>query len=400
MQRKTNLFYFSGPDSKFLTFSNYTESLTGNFLSTNTKIYPSMFLCMYVPGLDNTNNIGTFIKTYLAGYYENKLATLRDNCILNDKNPEDYLNPLGYLIDAIKKYSKNSEITYIGDITEQDYNGTYTDTICTISFSNAKKGAINPSPERATYSSEFINCDEHNLLYGWTQEELPDGYKTRTPIFDEEYKYYFDPKFQNIKISSLGDVDSIKFNIIIPLFDITNINYHTQHYVNENIELDNNNELVINLNGAKLYDNYRKNVPLGIWFANQNIVLKKDKNTNFSQSWSLMISSQFKPFPYAYKDPNKIVENSSSNAFPTFAMVLSKQNEILDMFNKVSKQLSDQQQQILSLQDQINNKSSDLNIDKLQNKFIDFEYLITKKYNKLEEKVKQYMDNLAWKAAE
>ena len=44
--RKTNLFYTSGVDSKFLTFSNYTESLTGNFISTDTKIFPSKFLCI------------------------------------------------------------------------------------------------------------------------------------------------------------------------------------------------------------------------------------------------------------------------------------------------------------------------------------------------------------------
>ena len=37
MKRRTNLFYNSGEDSKFLTFSNYTECLTGAFLSTNTK---------------------------------------------------------------------------------------------------------------------------------------------------------------------------------------------------------------------------------------------------------------------------------------------------------------------------------------------------------------------------
>ena len=38
MKRKTNLFYLSGDESNFLTFSNYGESLTGNFLATNWKI--------------------------------------------------------------------------------------------------------------------------------------------------------------------------------------------------------------------------------------------------------------------------------------------------------------------------------------------------------------------------
>ena len=76
MKRKTNLFYTDGPDSKFLTFSNYTELLTGNFLSTNTKIYPSRFLCLNIQDLDKNG----FIKDYLIGYYENKLAFLRISC--------------------------------------------------------------------------------------------------------------------------------------------------------------------------------------------------------------------------------------------------------------------------------------------------------------------------------
>ena len=55
MKRKTNLFYNTGQDSKFVTFSNYTEALTGNFLSTNTKLFPSVFLCLDIPSL-NTNH--------------------------------------------------------------------------------------------------------------------------------------------------------------------------------------------------------------------------------------------------------------------------------------------------------------------------------------------------------
>ena len=61
--RKTNLFYTSGVDSKFLTFSNYTESLTGNFISTDTKIFPSKFLCISA----RKNNDLHFNKTIHCG---------------------------------------------------------------------------------------------------------------------------------------------------------------------------------------------------------------------------------------------------------------------------------------------------------------------------------------------
>ena len=77
MKRKTNLFYTTGPDSKFITFSNYTESLTGNFLSTDTKIFPSRFIALYIKGL-NKDTKAALIK-YIADYYESKLAVLRDH---------------------------------------------------------------------------------------------------------------------------------------------------------------------------------------------------------------------------------------------------------------------------------------------------------------------------------
>lgn len=54
MKRKTNLFYKSASqDSSFLTFSNYTESLTANLMSTDNKIYPSTFLCISMPKLNS-----------------------------------------------------------------------------------------------------------------------------------------------------------------------------------------------------------------------------------------------------------------------------------------------------------------------------------------------------------
>ena len=104
MKRKTNLFYSTGIDSNFLTFSNYTESLTGNILVTNSKMFPSKFICLYIPTLDEKiinqeveenidNNLilesfeerkADFIKRILVGYYENKLAILRDNLSIED----------------------------------------------------------------------------------------------------------------------------------------------------------------------------------------------------------------------------------------------------------------------------------------------------------------------------
>ena len=74
MNRKTNIFYLNGNDSKFLTFNNYADSLTGDILATDWKLYPSRFLCIKIDNLNKAD----LIKNYLGAYYENKLDFLRD----------------------------------------------------------------------------------------------------------------------------------------------------------------------------------------------------------------------------------------------------------------------------------------------------------------------------------
>ena len=429
MHRKTNLFYTSGPNSKFLTFSNYTESLTGNFLSTDTKIYPSMFLCLYIPGLESEINKKDFIKNYLVAYYENKLATLRDHCIDNNEKCEDHIKPLNYLIETIYKYIdtkypgnavniKKNLISYISDISEQDYNGTYTDTICIIDFNSNYKFKQIKVENNFPSTRKYISMDEENL-YGWENDFIINDYMVTEnetshqilPKYDEKIEdqpiYNYDSKISSIQFYSLqnnsDELNQVKFNIIIPLFDVTNINYHTKSYLFENLSLNNSNlnntyyEILLKSN--KENDLYRKNVPLGIWFADETIILKKDKNTGFSQNWSLLISSQFKPFPYSnikdYQD-----DTTNSNAFPTFAMVLSRQNEILDEFRKLSRINQELSEKINSLQGQLNNKATESNIDKIKKDFIQFEYEMTSKYNTLKQEMKEFMENLAWKAAE
>lgn len=423
MHRKTNLFYTSGPNSKFLTFSNYTESLTGNFLSTDTKIYPSMFLCMYIPGLSSETAKENFIKNYLVAYYENKLATLRDYCIENNEKCEDHIKPLNYLIETIYKYLddqnlsayKQKLITYVGDITEQDYNGTYTDTICIIDFTSNYIFKEIIEDQNFPSVRKYTNMNSESL-YGWENDFVISDYmdqqtnKSISPIYDEILEdspiYNYDSKISSIRFTNVQNLkdtpNSIEFNIIIPLFDVTNINYHTKSYLYENLTLNEeflDNTYDILLKSNKENDLYRKNVPLGIWFAGENITLKKDIDTGFTQNWSLLISSQFKPFPYSnikdYQD-----DTTNSNAFPTFAMVLSRQNDILDEFRKLSKINQELTEKINSLQGQLNNKATESNIDKIKKDFIQFEYEMTSKYNSLKQEMKEFMENLAWKAAE
>ena len=212
MKRKTNLFYNSGPDSKFLTFSNYTEALTGNFLSTNTKLFPSTFLCLNIPSL-NKENKQAFINDSLIKYYENKLANLRDRV------NEDEVFPLSYLIETIMKFDPNTSISYIGNITEQDYLGSYTDTICIIDTQYLQSATITRTDSEET---DIRGAD--STLYGWydTLDDNnvytgPSVYANLTPVFDTELQeYQLTPKY-NIEYNTLETLPSnIVFNVVVP----------------------------------------------------------------------------------------------------------------------------------------------------------------------------------------
>ena len=116
MNRKTNIFYNADTeDTRFITFNNYSEALTGDILATDYKLWPSRFICLYIDELDIKNlslpidvedNIENRQQQYnenkqklidlLEQYYENKLAVLRDNL-----DTHDGLKSLNYLIDIL-----------------------------------------------------------------------------------------------------------------------------------------------------------------------------------------------------------------------------------------------------------------------------------------------------------
>lgn len=313
MKRKTNLFYNSGPDSKFLTFSNYTEALTGNFLSTNTKLFPSTFLCLNIPSL-NKENKQAFINNSLIKYYENKLANLRDRV------NEDEVFPLSYLIETIMKFDPNTSISYIGNITEQDYLGSYTDTICIIDTQYLQSATITRTDSEET---DIRGAD--STLYGWydTLDDNnvytgPSVYANLTPVFDTELpEYQLTPKY-NIEYNTPETLPSnIVFNVVVPLFTFVN--------VDEGVDINNQDESI-------LTSNYKTNVPLGIWFADDNVNLKVDKT--YGQSWSLAIGSQFKPLPTSPQVRSDVYKDPNTDAFKTFAQVLVRQNELLDTIEK------------------------------------------------------------------
>ena len=576
MKRKTNLFYTTGPDSKFITFSNYTESLTGNFLSTDTKIFPSRFIALYIKGL-NKNTKAALIK-YLADYYESKLAVLRDHFDYNKSDIEKRVPPLNYLLEALLRikeintktnevvythsiaanknnddnetsnsnesnlisYSDVIKFKYISDITEQDYNGTFTDTICNIDL---RKFAYISSIELTDdFNDNVVQFDKPVTLYGW-DSDVPEEYayehtipdsiqgidldrymttylaenitsedetdtteetssttnnkrieyiidttlenvidihkqtitdnKSLSDIIDEymtsnEYddiafaisailhstdsnlmefqnklndllsneaydiiifydsehpdflyayngadvvtldmsknnEYNIDPEVLKLNISTSND-EEMEFNCIIPLYDIVDINYKSNFNTIERI-ISVNGEGEIDLTPSVTNKMYCTNVPLGMWFytdgdengdGTTSMKLYLDTESGFSQSWSLTIASQFKPFPYSSKMPSELTTNSNTNAYATFAQVLASQSAMIDNFNKLTRTIAYMNDHIRNMESQLANLGTSYNIDNIHREFNNFEINMNNKFNVLKDDVISQLSYLKW----
>lgn len=580
MKRKTNLFYTTGPDSKFITFSNYTESLTGNFLSTDTKIFPSRFIALYIKGL-NKNTKASLIK-YLADYYESKLAVLRDHFDYNKSDIEKRVPPLNYLLEAllrIKEINENEVVythsiaankikdendtsnsnesnlisdsnvikfKYISDITEQDYNGTFTDTICNIdlrkfayissieltddfndnvvqfdkpaylygwdsdvpkeytyehtipdsiqgidldrymtaylaenitsedetdtieetdsteengSTTNDKrieyiidttlenvidihKNTItegttfadilamemetNEYDDKASAISAILHSTDSNLMefqntlndllsneaydiiifYDYTEPDLLYAYNGADVVtldMSKNNEYNIDPEVLKLNISTSND-EEMEFNCIIPLYDIVDINYKSNFNTIERI-ISVNGEGEIDLTPSVTNKMYCTNVPLGMWFYTDgdeneddttSMKLYLDTESGFSQSWSLTIASQFKPFPYSSKMPSELTTNSNTNAYATFAQVLASQSAMIDNFNKLTRTIAYMNDHIRNMESQLANLGTSYNIDNIHREFNNFEINMNNKFNVLKDDVISQLSYLKW----
>ena len=420
MNRKTNIFYnANSEDSKFLTFNNYTEALTGDILSLDYKLWPSRFICVYIENLNKEDFI-----TKLQQYYENKLAVLRDH-IEEDKNVDDtFLLPLNYLITFLYWYSYNNgkelgsqlsplqiesellnnntdildsvQFNYISDIVEQQYNGTYTDIICTINPNVWNKPTINcvnldvdinGNPDISSYINEngcVVSVDNKDFLHGWENTESNSriyNYVTN-PIMDDEFVvdeenisvYYLKSLINKLKINEVNNETKLKFNLVIPLFNL--INTSNPEDINDD---EDNTEIELNND---------KNIPFGIYFTDTDIEL--NINGKFATNWSLLISTQFSAFPFSF-DIQQNFDDSQSNkqAYVTFAEILANQTNFTDALIKYDNLVKSLQQKVALLESKLNNISSVQNIDSIVQKVANIsktvDDYITSTDNKLEE---------------
>lgn len=394
--RKTNLLYstYIGEENSFLTFSNYTEAMTGNHLSVNTKMFPSTFLCAYINV--TPDNIGSFINT-IVGKYENKLAFLRDT-FTKDSNisAEDNIYPLEYLINTLKDFDNEFSINYVGQVTEQDYNGTFCDTMCIISTEdNGGKVTLN-SVDGTKKTVDYNNS--YDYLYGWSSYDAtnnsyiyngPSIYSNVTPLFDklsdnndnnEDNSYIYVSSYEHDKLIFKPDAKakSIEFNCIIPLFDIVNVDPKSnESNITESSDTESSDTESSDTEPSKLPNiievdltSSTCNVPMGIWFSQgfKKITLQRDETSGFWPSWSLVLSSQFKPFPKSPHLQSDTQNISSTDAFGTFAQILVEQARLTDEHTDIALNVQDLSNRIFIVESKINNISTNMSLDALQNK--------------------------------
>ena len=415
--RKTNLLYstYIGEENSFLTFSNYTEAMTGNHLSVNTKMFPSTFLCAYINVSEE--NIGSFINT-IVGKYENKLAFLRDT-FTKDSNisAEDNIYPLEYLINTLKDFDNEFSINYVGQVTEQDYNGTFCDTLCIISTEDNGGKAI-PNPVNGVKKTVDYN-NNSTYLYGWSSYDAtsssyiyngPSIYEHVKPLFDNDKNnsYMYVSSYEHDKLIFTPDTKakSIEFNCIIPLFDIVNVDPKSnESNITESSDTElpdtespdveqskPSNTLEVDLTSSTC------NVPMGIWFSQKfkKITLQRDETSGFWPSWSLVLSSQFKPFPKSPHLQSDTQNISSTDAFGTFAQILVEQARLTDEHTDIAVNAQALSNRISNVESKINNISTNMSLDALQNKIDQIDTKLASLTESLE-KVNSLISSITWK---
>lgn len=418
--RKTNLLYstYIGEENSFLTFSNYTEAMTGNHLSVNTKMFPSTFLCAYINV--TPDNIGSFINT-IVGKYENKLAFLRDT-FTKDSNisAEDNIYPLEYLINTLKDFDNEFSINYVGQVTEQDYNGTFCDTMCIISTEdNGGKATPNPVTEAKKTVKTVDYNNSYDYLYGWSSYNAtnssyiyngPSIYSDVTPLFDNDKNnsYMYVSSYEHDKLIFKPDAKakSIEFNCIIPLFDIVNVDPKSNESnitepsdtkLSDTESSDTEPSKLPNIIEVDLTSS-TCNVPMGIWFSQKfkKITLQRDETSGFWPSWSLVLSSQFKPFPKSPHLQSDTQNVSSTDAFGTFAQILVEQARLTDEHTDIAVNVQALSNRISNVESKINNISTNMSLDALQNKIDQIDTKLASLTESLE-KVNSLISSITWK---
>ena len=310
-------------------------------------------------------------------------------------------------INTGEMYSFNGEderlSDLIADTMEKENTNSFAESLSYILHSTDSKltsfkDDINGILEENDNGYVIFYNDDSNLIY------MYDGADVQEIDMTKNNEYNINSEIVKLNIGTSTD-DNIEFNCIIPLYDIVDINYKSNFNTIERL-ISANGTGFIDLVPSSSNKLYCENVPLGMWIYTDgetndenttSVKLYKDTESGFSQSWSLTISSQFKPFPYSSKMPSDMTTNSNTNAYATFAQVLASQAAMIDNFNKLSATIANMNDHIRNMESQLANIGTSYNIDNIHREFNNFEINMNNKFSVLKDEVINQLSYLKWK---
>ena len=292
-------------------------------------------------------------------------------------------------------------------------------------------GKATPNPVTVAKKTVDYN-NSYDYLYGWSSYNAtnssyiyngPSIYEHVKPLFDDKKNHIYVSSYEHDKLIFKPDAKakSIEFNCIIPLFDIVNVDPKSNE---SNITEPSNtepsdtkpsdtepsdkepsdtepsdkeppkqlNSIEVDLTSSTC------NVPMGIWFSQgfNKITLQRDETSGFWPSWSLVLSSQFKPFPKSPHLQSDTQNISSTDAFGTFAQILVEQARLTDEHTDIAVNVQALSNRISNVESKINNISTNMSLDALQNKIDQIDTKLASLTESLE-KVNSLISSITWK---
>ena len=130
-------------------------------------------------------------------------------------------------------------------------------------------------------------------------------------------------------------------------------------------------------------------------FSSTTIELKRNNLTQYAPSWSLLLSAQFKPFPYSQKMPNEITQDATKDAFATYSQVLTRQNTLMSKLELLSEEINNLNKRLNNIEYTLNNTGQTA-VDKIQKEVMVFENVMQNNMNKFKDEIFSYITN-TWK---
>lgn len=96
--------------------------------------------------------------------------------------------------------------------------------------------------------------------------------------------------------------------------------------------------------------------------------------------------------------PNEISQSVKSNAFATFAQVLSNQNKITEKFESLQNQIIGLSNRISNIEAQLKQIGTSDNIDRVHVEMINYENIMNNNFNLFKDEIYDIINNLKWKS--